>query len=152
MQNLEQLRAANALEFWREAAQKLAQANAAKADGDNATADRLRREVDQAYGGAGGGDVVSKLPSLIVNNGLLATLAFAKSKEGGHCKLMAALVAFLSKREVQATPAPDGFRQGDGPLDPYIRVLTTSDSIVLQRATTEALAYLSYLKRFAPGD
>ena len=152
MQNLEQLRAGNALEFWREAAEKLARAKVAKNSGDNATAERLRHEVAEAYGGAAGGDVVSKLPSLIVNNGLLATLAFAKSKEGGHTKLMAAVVGFLSKMEVRATPAPDGFRQGDGPLDPYIRVLTTSDSIVLQRATAEALAFLSYLKRFAPGD
>ncbi len=126
MQNLEQLRAAHALDFW-------------KRNGG-------------ANQGQEGGDVVSKLPSLIINNGLLATLAFAKAKGGGHQALMVTVVGFLAHANVQAMPAPVGFQQNDGPLDPHIRVLTTNDSIVLQRATGEALAYLSYLKRFAPGD
>lgn len=152
MQNLEQLRAQAALKFWKVAATKFAQAKTAQAQGDNGTADRLRREVDQEYGGAAGGDVVSKLPSLIINNGLLATLAFARAKEKGHLKLMAAVVAFLADCTIQAMPAPVGFQQGDAALDPYIRVLTASDSIVLQRATAESLAFLAYLKRFAPGD
>lgn len=126
MQNLEQIRAAEALKFWE--------------NPDNR----------KSCGGEEGGDVVSKLPSLIINNGLLATLAFAKAKEGGHAKLMAEVLRFLALKNVQAMAAPTGFRQGDGLLDPGIRTLTEKDSLVLQRATAEALAYLAYLKRFAP--
>jgi len=126
MQNLEQLRAAAALEFW--------------------------RQNQNANQGQDGGNVVSKLPSLIINNGLLATLAFAKDKAGGHQALALAVVQFLARSEVGVIPQPAGFRQGEGPLDPFIGALTANDSIVLQRATSESLAFLAYLKRFAPGD
>lgn len=125
MQNLEQLRAQAALEFW--------------------------RQNQNANQGQDGGNVVSKLPSLIINNGLLATLAFAKDKAGGHEALALAVVRFLARPDGGTIPPP-GFRQGEGALDPYIRVLTDNDSIVLQRATAESLAFFAYLKRFAPGD
>jgi CRISPR type III-B/RAMP module-associated protein Cmr5 len=121
MKNLEQLRAQHALQFW--------------ANSQSSTK------------GQNDGDVVSKLPSLILNNGLLATLAFAKSKGGGHETLCECILKYLS--EQMPGLRPEGYRPGAGKLDPYIEALTRADSILLQRATTEALAYLSYLKRFA---
>ncbi len=150
MKNLEQIRAAHALAFWKPACEKLHQASEADRKGDKATAGRLRRELDDEYGGATGGDVISKLPSLILGNGLLATLAFAKSKGKGHEKLMLEVVGHLPSEGISAMPAHARGVAGDGALDPAIRKLSESDSLVLQRATAEALAYLGYLKRFAP--
>lgn len=150
MKNLEQIRAAHALVFWKPACEKLQQAAEAEKKGDKQTAARLRGDVDVEYGGAAGGDVVSKLPSLIVCNGLLATLAFAKSKKKGYEKLMLEVIAHLPADGIGAMPSPGQPGNGDAPLDPAVRTLTGSSSLVLQRATGEALAYLAYLKRFAP--
>jgi CRISPR-associated protein Cmr5 len=124
MQNLEQLRAAAALKFW--------------ADDANSTANI----------GGDGGKVVPKLPSLIINNGLLSTTAFAKSKGQGYEKLLLEIARHIGTMDASARPV--GFRQGETGLDPFLRTLAENDSSVLQRATAEALAYLSYLKRFAP--
>lgn len=150
MKNLEQIRAAHALTFWKPACEKLQQAAEAGNHGDEERAAQPRSEVEQEFGGAAGGDVASKLPSLIVNNGLLATLAFAKSKGKGHEKLMFEVAKHLWSDGIGAMPAPPARGNGDAALDPTIRTLSESSSIVLQRATAEALAYLGYLKRFAP--
>lgn len=130
MQNLEQIRAKHALEFWH------------PAQGPSPTA----RGVNQ-------GDVISKLPSLVISNGLLATIAFARSKGGGHEELMTAVLRFLCHTERRLLPPPPPARQGETTLDTFIRLLSDGDaatSLQLQIATTEALAYLGFLKRFAP--
>ena len=128
--NLEQIRAAHALTFWHPA---------------NGNSPSTR--------GVNDGDVISKLPSLIVSNGLLATTAFAKSKGGGHEELMTAVFRFLCHDDRRLLPTPPQPRQGETDLEPFIRLLTDgrdATSVRLQRATSEALAYLGYLKRFSP--
>ena len=130
MKNLEQIRAAHALNFWH------------PADGQ-----------PPAGRGVNNGDVISKLPSLVVSNGLLPTTAFAKSKGGGHGELMTAVFRFLCHADRALLPQPPRPRQGEDELDTYIRLLTDGEaatSMRLQLATAEALAYLGYLKRFAP--
>ena len=130
MKNLEQIRAKHALDFWHPAQ---GQAPAA-------------RGVNQ-------GDVISKLPSLIVSNGLLQTAAYARSKGGGHEELMLAVFRFLSHKDRGLLPPPPQPRQGETELDTYIRLLTEGQqatSQCLQLATAEALAFIAYLKRFAP--
>ncbi len=120
MKNLEQIRAAHALKFW-------------------------ERELKSDLGGDNDGNVISGLPSLIINNGLLATLAFAKSKKGGHETFANEIGRFL------ASTGEDGRKLLDpkaGSMDGLITVLSSSDSQVLQQATAETLAYLGYLKRF----
>jgi CRISPR/Cas system CMR-associated protein Cmr5 small subunit len=130
MKNLEQIRAKHALDFWHPAQ---GQAPAA-------------RGVNQ-------GDVISKLPSLIVSNGLLQTAAFARSKGGGHEELMLAVFRFLCHQDRALLPQPPPPREKETELDTYIRLLTEGEqanSQRLQLATAEALAFLGYLKRFAP--
>jgi CRISPR/Cas system CMR-associated protein Cmr5 small subunit len=130
MQNLEQIRAKHALNFWR------------PAQGQPPSA----RGVNQ-------GDVISKLPSLIMSNGLLATAAFAKSKGGGHEELITGVFRFLSHAERGVLSLPPLARQGETELETFIRLLTEGNQATsgrLQVATAEALAYLGYLKRFAP--
>lgn len=116
MQNLEQIRAAAALDFY---------------------AQRVRNRRNRQTRGREDGDVVRGLPSLVLNNGLLATMAYAQERQGDYAEFMNEIGRFLVQR---------GLIQGDD----YIRVLSNVDSITLRRATQEALAYLAFLKRFRP--
>ena len=125
MKNLEQIRAARALKFFRETASK-------------------------GVWGDDKGQVISKIPALIIRDGLLASLAFCKSKGGGHQDLAKELCEHLFSADLKILRSP-GFRQGDAPLDPYIQGLS-EDSAHLRIATAEALAYLAYLKRFQPKE
>ncbi len=130
MKNLEQLRAMHALEFWRP----------------------VQGQPPQTRG-VNKGDVVSKLPGLVVSNGLLQTAAFAKSKGGGHQELLLAVFRFLSHPDRALLPTPTAARPGEPEIERYIRLLTDgpdATSLRLQAATAEALAYMGYLKRFAP--
>jgi hypothetical protein len=121
MKNLEQIRAAHAVRFWKsEPARKIT------------APDDL--------------ECVQNLPALILRLGLLATLAFAKTQ--GHIGriLMDDLASHLSpgRGGILPVPAPN--------LDGLIHVLTheLSDTVLLQRATAETLAYLRFLVRFGP--
>ena len=121
MKNLEQIRAKQALEFWR------------------------NRPHDAELGGEPGGDALGGLAVLILNRGLLAALALAKEKPKSYGVIMREIGRFL------ASPGPDGravFADNVNSLEAFIEVLTRNDSDLLQQATAESLAYLAYLKRF----
>jgi CRISPR-associated protein Cmr5 len=90
---------------------------------------------------------VAKLPAMILNNGLLGTLAFANEGKDSRSHLSKAahsLAAYLSKPEIGLP----GLRAGSSTKE-LAEALAKGDAINLQRATAEALAYLSYLKRYA---
>lgn len=111
MKNLEQLRAAAALQ----------------------AAPGIKREA------------ISKLPGLIINNGLLAAAAFCAAdgdgpNRGDLQKAMLATAGHLAARKI--------LTNGDS-IKAMIEELAGRDSSVLQRATAEALAFLAFLKRFA---
>jgi len=89
---------------------------------------------------------IAKLPGMILTNGLLAAAAFCGADGGGdnkgHLKgAMIAIAKHLASRGIVAT--------GTREIPALIADLSAKDSITLQRATTEALAYLAFLKRFA---
>lgn len=115
MQNLEQIRAANAL----------------------GPATNLSRSA------------VNKLPAMILANGLLATAAFCNAESSGENrkdmkKALDATAAHLAKRKLLAENVNDVLGM--------INELKGKDSSHLQIATAEALAFISYLKRFAPKE
>lgn len=87
-------------------------------------------------------DVVG-IPALILSNGLLAAAAFCceqgKEKRAGLKHAFNGIAAHLKERGL--TNADTGQN--------LIIDLAKQDSLTLQRATTEALAFLAYLKRFA---
>lgn len=87
---------------------------------------------------------VTKLPALIVNNGLLAAAAFAQKKGNELLIAMDAVAWHLADERIRRIP------QNCGSTQNMTRHLVVSDSQVLQLATAEALAFLSFLKRYAP--
>jgi len=125
MKNLEQIRATNAMAY----------ANA----GVNTR-------------GAQGGEVVKKLPALIMSNGLLAAGAFAYAKgEGeGWYVCFDHMARHLAHAEVGIIQA------GRNDLKGLMKNLSEeADSQTLKLATEEALAWLAYAKRFVkkgPGE
>jgi CRISPR type III-B/RAMP module-associated protein Cmr5 len=108
--NIEQIRAKNAL---------------------GEIASKVKRNSDE-------GDALSGYPSLIINNGLLATIAFAVYKGEIHTRIADAIAYHLNDRKIVVAANAIGLR----------KTLTECDSSSLRRATTETLAFLSYLKRF----
>lgn len=84
------------------------------------------------------GDNLSGYPSLIVNNGLIATIAFSVDKGGQHERIAKALADYLKERNIVQSVDATSLRDA----------LCNADSSTLRRATRESLAFLSYLKRF----
>lgn len=96
---------------------------------------------------------VTKLPALIINNGLLATAAFAaetndkgKPKRKGMMEAMKSVAFHLG-----SMPGGVPVMKDAKSAEELVQRLTSPSAgpLDLQRATDEALAYLGYLKRFA---
>jgi len=94
---------------------------------------------------------VNKLPAMIIQNGLLATAAFCSAAGGGDNRpmmlsAMDALAAHLGDKRLGLASL-----EGTRAARDLVNRLTQRDCPPgdLQRATTEALAFLSFLKRFA---
>lgn len=124
MQNLDQLRAAHALNW-------VNQCNPADREPT-----LVRRDA-------------AKLPAMLLSNGLLATFAFAceadKPKRAGLKEVCEGIADHLAD---PVTGFPELALQNDA--NRLAEKLAAGEALTLQRATTEALAYLSYLKRYAP--
>lgn len=79
--------------------------------------------------------IVRKAPSYILTNGLGQTLAFLRAKSEAERTLYGHLEAWLKSRL--------GINKG------VMEWLGETDSTTYRRATVEALAYLTWLQRFA---
>lgn len=118
MQNLEQIRARHALEF--------AESNAGRISGEQ------------------GGEVIKKIPPIIINHGLLAGIAYSFTEREGWQLVFDAIATHLSSPKIGIVP-PRVKDRAD-----LIDYLTGSEttSEVLKRATTETMAWLEYARRF----
>lgn len=96
----------------------------------------LKSGIKSKGSGEEGGDALSGFPALVMNNGLLATLAFSEQKKGGHLAICGAIETHL--KDVGLVPQGASLRDH----------LANSDSGTLRLCTAEALAYLNYLRRF----
>jgi CRISPR type III-B/RAMP module-associated protein Cmr5 len=88
---------------------------------------------------------VARLPGMILTNGLLSTLAFACEEGKENRKAQLAAADSLARHLAALLPELAGVNTGSA----LGARLATGPDLTLQRATTEALAYFSYLKRFA---
>jgi CRISPR type III-B/RAMP module-associated protein Cmr5 len=86
---------------------------------------------------------VNKLPALIVNNGLLATAAFAEKKGDELLLAMDAIAWHLADSRVRRLPANRTATRG------LTEHLVANNSQALRLAAAEALNFLTYLKRYA---
>lgn len=120
MKNLDQIRAANALEA---------------ASGTK-------------YRGAANGEVVKKVPTMIRENGILGALAFAIENDGksGHADVFRAVIHHLV--DVR-TPMSHASLSHESSPQELMKHLAAADAATLRAVTAESLAYLNYLRRFA---
>lgn len=92
-------------------------------------------------GGANGGEAVKKVPSYIINNGLLAAAAFANETGAGYEDVFKAIVKHLVSIK-RIAPIQESSEW-------LIKYLVSQDSAKLRDVTAETMAYLNYLRRFA---
>lgn len=114
MKNFEQIRAKNALEW--------------------------KGKIGE--GKNGGDSVAKKVPVMILDNGIIATAAFALEKDVGYENVFNAVINHLADSELNLLPGKMGLRD-------FIPYLTQIQSNELRLITTEAMAYLNYLRRFS---
>jgi CRISPR type III-B/RAMP module-associated protein Cmr5 len=110
MKNLEQERAKNALE--------------------------AANNQEYKFAGASGGDIVKKVPTMIMDNGILAAMAFAVEdrNKSGYEDVFKASIRHLGV---------------NSSVKEFLHKLTMKDSSELRAVTSEIMAYLNYLRRFA---
>lgn len=106
---------------------------------------RAANAIDAVIGkGVNNGEIVKKVPAYIMNNGLLATAAFASESKGGYEDVFKAVIRHLKDPRVEKLP-----EKMEESSDALIRYLVKKDSSVLRDITMETMAYLNYLRRFA---
>jgi hypothetical protein len=118
MQNLEQVRARNALTF-------------ATQHGRNVT-------------GAQGGEVIKKLPPHILNHGLLATAAYSFTEKQGWQLTFDAIARHLADPAIAI--APTSVNDRASLMNFLTDKSATSETLKL--ATAETMAWLQYARRF----
>jgi|LSQX01.1.fsa_nt_gb hypothetical protein len=118
MQNLEQVRARNALQF-------------AKSAGDRVVGEQ-------------GGEVIKKISPTIINHGLLAAIAYSFTEREGWQLVFDAIAKHLSSPQIAIVPTQVNNRSE---LIAYL-IGPSTTSEILKRATTETIAWLEYARRF----
>ena len=94
--------------------------------------------------GAGDGEnVAKKVPVLILDNGIIATVAFALENSGkGYVDVFDAVISHLADAEI-------GLLENRLRLEDFFSFLSEISADELRRITAETMAYLNYLRRFA---
>lgn len=122
MHNLEQVRARNAL--------------------------RCQKEDGTQILGPQGGEVIKKLPPLILNHGLLATVAYAYTQKVGWQIVINHIARHLADPDIAIVPLMTHNHEQ------LMTFLTGPDatSETLKLATLETMAWLGYARRFVRRD
>ncbi|MGP8201649.1 MAG: type III-B CRISPR module-associated protein Cmr5 [Limisphaerales bacterium] len=92
---------------------------------------------------------VTKLPALILANGLLAATAFANENKGTKRPKMATVMNGVAKHLANSIHGLIVMKDCANAGAMIDRLSTRATSGELQRATTEALAFIGFVKRFA---
>lgn len=103
-------------------------------------------EVGNRVQGSQGGEVIKKIPPLILNHGLLATAAYSFSEKSDGWELVFdAIAKHLADPQVNIVPASK-VKNREQLLDHLTAPEATSE--MLKRATNETMAWLQYARRF----
>lgn len=100
---------------------------------------------DTVFQGKEGGEAVKKVPAMIIENGLLGAMAFAIEKGEGYSKTFEVLKEHLIEMD---HPSVKAIKDVEG----WFNKLVSSDAETLRLTTSECMAYLAYLRRFAKKD
>ena len=87
-------------------------------------------------------DLAKATPALIMNNGLMQTLAFFEDKGKAHHLTLATHLRRWVMTRAGGTDKDIGFR-------PFMEILLKADSQQYRQATEEALLILRWLRQFA---
>ena len=129
IQNLNQTRARHALQFAK-AHEKL---------------DPKTQKLVTTIAGDNGGEVVKKIPPAIMNNGLLAALAYSMdAKQASWKEVFNGIAEHLSSSDVAIVPAEKNTAEE---LLDFLTAENTS-SAKLRDATDEAMLWLEFARRF----
>lgn len=128
MKNLEQIRARNALTMMGKYCDRKKQDN-----GDE--------DEESKYG-----DALTGFPALIIDNGLLAALAYGWAKKKQHLMICNDIAQHLASDDIRLVGEMANNVKG------LLDYLKDKDSTALRLCTAEALAFLNYLRRFVKAD
>lgn len=98
----------------------------------------------QRITGPNGGEVIKKIPPLIMNHGLLAIGAYAFDEKTGFKGAIDAIAMHLADTNIGLLP-PQYPADTKGLMD-YLS--NKADSSQLKQCTAEAMAWLNYARRF----
>ena len=103
--------------------------------------------AEQKIAGAKGGEVIKKIPPLIMNHGLLAVGAYAYDEKTGYKGAVDAIARHLSHPDIRLVP------DKCNDTDKLMRYLSEeADSVKLKLCTAEAMAWIDYARRFIKKD
>jgi len=102
---------------------------------------RAFNSLKEISGGVNDGEVVKKIPSMIMNNGLLAAAAFAVETGKGYQEVFEqAIIPHLADKTI-------GLLSKTMDLNAFIKFVSEADSQTLRLITAETMAYLEFLRR-----
>ena len=106
-------------------------------------AKNAKAAADHNIAGPNGGEVIKKIPPLIMNHGLLAIGAYAFDEKTGFKGAVDAIARHLADPDIACVP--QGCTDTATLMD-YLSNKATSHQ--LKRCTVEAMAWLNYARRF----
>lgn len=92
-------------------------------------------------------NLAKSAPALIMNNGLMQTLAFFMAKGGEHKTLNTHIIEWLGVRFKGVGAFPENEKKAD--FQSVMAALHQSEPAVYRRASEEALALLRWIRQFA---
>lgn len=105
----------------------------------------LNASKSDTFRGVNGGEVAKKIPPLIMNNGLIAVLAFADENNADYRKVFKAVIAHLKDEDIKILPPNSNVAEVKDLLDYILK----RDSVTLRRITFETMRWFEYFRRFA---
>jgi len=106
--------------------------------------------LNAPFRGKNGGDIVKKIPTMIIDNGILLTLAYAlEQNEKGSRKNIGEYEVF---EQILAHLSHDSFQLVNQGINPEEFLEFLSSKVTtreLREITSETIRYLNYFRRFA---
>ncbi len=102
-----------------------------------------RNTLGEAFGDYA--NLTKSAPALIMNSGLMQTIAFYEAKDGDHYKrLVGDICPWLERRFRETSPSPS-----NGSFEAVMNWLSGLDTATHRLATREVMNLLRWLKQFA---